>query len=61
VSTFSGQDQLDRLKAGPPPKLKRFKKDKIRSILADFASTDSYEDEFLEDLKEGLKKSSLYR
>jgi len=42
-------------------KLNSFKKDKIESILADFEATNLYEDEFLKDLKEGLKKSSLYR
>ncbi|MBW1933710.1 MAG: hypothetical protein JRF46_16150 [Deltaproteobacteria bacterium] len=50
---------LERLKA-KPVKLKPFKKDKIESILADFAATDLYEDEFLKDLEEGLKKSSIY-
>ena len=42
-------------------KLKPFKKDKINSILTDFAATDLYEDDFLKDLEEGLKKSSVYR
>jgi hypothetical protein len=42
-------------------KLVPFKKDKIESILADFEATDLYEDHFLRDLREGLKKSSLYR
>ena len=50
---------LEKLKA-KPVKLRPFKKDKINSILTDFAATDLYEDEFLEDLKEGLKKSSIY-
>ena len=44
-----------------PLKLLPFKKDKIESILADFEATDLYEDRFLRDLQEGLKKSSLYR
>ena len=44
-----------------PIKLSPFKKDKIDSILADFEATNLYEDKFLRDLKEGLKKSSLYR
>ena len=41
-------------------KLRPFKKDKIDSILTDFAATNLYEDEFLNDLEEGLKKSSIY-
>lgn len=50
----------ERLKARPV-KLETFKKDKIESILSDFAATKLYEDDFLKDLKEGLKKSSGYR
>ena len=50
---------LERLKTRPV-KLKPFKKDKIESILADFAGTDLYEEDFLKDLEEGLKKSSVY-
>jgi hypothetical protein len=41
--------------------LKPFKKDDINSILRDFTATDSYEEEFLKDLEEGLKKSSVYK
>ena len=44
-----------------PVKLTPFKKDKIKSIIADFEATNSYEDQFLRDLEEGLKKSSIYR
>jgi uncharacterized protein (UPF0128 family) len=44
-----------------PLKLTPFKKDKIESIMADFEATNLYEDQFLKDLEEGLKKSSLYR
>lgn len=51
---------LERVKT-KPVKLSPFKKDKIDSILADFEATKLYEDEFLEDLREGLKKSSAYR
>jgi hypothetical protein len=51
---------LERAKK-KPVKLSPFKKDKIDSILADFEATNLYEDEFLEDLREGLKRSSLYR
>jgi hypothetical protein len=41
--------------------LKRFKKTKTDAILADFAATNLYEQDFLKDLKEGLKKSSVYQ
>ena len=51
---------LERIKR-EPVKLAPFKKDKIDSILADFEATNLYEDKFLRDLEEGLKKSSLYR
>ena len=47
-----------RLKA-KPIELKPFKKAKIETILADFAATDLYEEDFLKDLEEGLKKSSM--
>ncbi len=50
---------LERLKS-QSVELKAFKKDKIKSILADFAATDLYEEDFLRDLEEGLKKSSIY-
>ena len=50
---------LERLKA-QSVELKTFKKDKIESILADFVATDLYEGDFLRDLEEGLKKSSVY-
>jgi len=40
--------------------LKAFKKANIESILADFESTDLYEDGFLRDLQDGLEKSSVY-
>lgn len=51
---------LERLKA-KPVELKPFKKDKIESILSDFTATDLYEDDFLKDLKKGLRKSSIYQ
>ena len=51
---------LQRLKA-KPVRLKRFKKAKIDAILADFAGTNLYEEGFLKDLEEGLKKSSVYQ
>ena len=49
---------LQRLKAKSST-LKRFKEAKIDAILADFASTNLYEEDFLKDLEEGLKKSSV--
>ena len=51
---------LMRLQA-PSIQLKSFQKDKIASILSDFQTTGLYEDRFLKDLEEGLKKSSPYR
>ena len=51
---------LQRLKAKSTT-LKRFKETKIDAILADFASTNLYEEDFLKDLEEGLKKSSVYQ
>jgi len=51
---------LKRLKT-KPVKLKPFKKGKIGSILADFAATDLYKEDFLNVLEEGLKKSSVYQ
>ncbi len=50
---------IERLKS-KPIELKPFKKDKVESILSDFAATDLYEKDFLKDLEEGLKKSSIY-
>jgi len=38
-----------------------FKKDKINSIVSDFAKTNLYDSEFLKDLEAGLKKSSPYQ
>lgn len=54
------QKILDRLK-GEAFKFKLFEKDEIKSILADFEATDLYEENFLEDLEQGLRKSSIYR
>ncbi len=51
---------LERIKSGPV-KLTPFEKDEIESIMADFEATGLYEDQFLKDLEEGLKKSSVYR
>jgi len=52
---------LQRLKKAKPATLKRFKKAKIDAILADFAATNLYEEGFLKDLEEGLRKSSVYQ
>ena len=38
---------------------KTFKKDKIENIISDFQKED-YSDNFLKDLEDGLKKSSVY-
>jgi hypothetical protein len=43
-----------------PVKLTPFKKDKVESIMSEFEATNLYEDQFLKDLEEGLKKSSAY-
>ncbi|MFQ5455478.1 MAG: hypothetical protein ACE5EA_04630 [Nitrospirota bacterium] len=51
---------LERLKTSSV-KLTPFKKDKIASILSDFKAIDLYEENFLRDLEDGLRKSSVYR
>ncbi len=38
---------------------KTFKKDKIEDVMSDFQKED-YSDDFLKDLEDGLKKSSVY-
>ena len=38
-----------------------FRKDRIKAIIDDFKATDLYEENFLRDLEEGLKKSSVCR
>lgn len=50
---------LERLKE-PKLEFKPFKRDKIESVLDDFAATELYESDFLKDLENGLKKSSIY-
>ena len=62
IDNLSQQEResvLNRLRK-EPGSLKVFQKDKIESILGDFTSSDIYEDNFLIDLEEGLKKSSIY-
>ena len=41
--------------------LQPFKKAKIKAIIADFAATGLYEDDFIKDLEDGLRKSSVYK
>ncbi|OQX03300.1 MAG: hypothetical protein BWK80_55975 [Desulfobacteraceae bacterium IS3] len=38
---------------------RKFQKDKIKNIVSDFKK-EGYSDEFLSDLEQGLKKSSIY-
>lgn len=38
---------------------KKFKKDKIENVIADFKA-EGYSDDFLNDLENGLRKSSVY-
>ena len=38
-----------------------FKKDSVKAVVDDFAKTNLYEKEFLEDLEAGLRKSSVCR
>jgi hypothetical protein len=59
LSQEERENVLDRLRKKPVT-LKSFQKDKIESILTDFGSTNLYEDDFLRDLEDGLKKSSIY-
>ena len=59
LSQEERESVLNRLRK-EPAKLKVFKKDKIELVLSDFRSTNIYENDFLSDLEEGLKKSSVY-
>jgi len=59
LSREERENMLNRLKK-KPIKLQAFKKDKIESILADFESTNLYDDDFIKDLQDGLQKSSIY-
>ena len=64
IDTLSYEDReklYKRLRERRSVKLKPFKKDRLGAILNDFAETDLYEDNFLQDLEEGLKNSSIYR
>lgn len=61
IDSLSDEERKALLKRLEPKtiKLKPFKKDKIASIMADFSSTQLYEEGFLKDLEDGLKKSSV--
>ena len=59
LSQEERKNVLDRLRK-KPLKLMTFQKDKVKSILNDFESTNLYEDDFLRDLENGLKESSIY-
>lgn len=59
--TLKEREQLLERVGAKKVQLKPFKKAKIEAILADFAATGLYEDDFIKDLEEGLKKSSSYR
>ena len=59
--TLKEREQLLERVGAKKAQLKPFKKAKIEAILADFAATGLYEDDFVKDLEEGLKKSSVYR
>jgi len=63
IDHLSEEDRITLLKRVQkgPIKLTPFKKDKLESIIADFETANLYEDQFLRDLEEGLKKSSMYR
>jgi hypothetical protein len=59
--TLKEREQLLERVGAKKVQLKSFKKAKIAAILADFAATGLYEDDFMKDLEEGLNKSSVYR
>ena len=63
IDNLSEQERksvLNRLTKGHM-QLEAFEKDNMESILADFESTNLYEDDFLRDLQDGLEKSSVYK
>ena len=59
--TLKEREQLLERVSAKKVQLKPFRRAKIEAILADFAATGLYEDDFIKDLEEGLKKSSVYR
>jgi hypothetical protein len=67
IGSLSMKDRKQLLKVlsaaiekGKPNELIPFKKHRIEKVMADFAATDLYESEFLRELEEGLRKSSIY-
>jgi hypothetical protein len=63
IESLNEEERMEvirRLQARPRS-FKAFKKDSIDNILKDFAETKLYEEDFLTDLEEGLKKSSPYK
>ncbi len=65
LSVEDKKELLDKLQASIQRKGKikfiPFRKVKIEDLVSDFKVTDLYEEDFLRDLENGLKKSSLYR
>ena len=59
--TLKERKQLLERVSAKEIQLQPFKKAKTEAILADFAATDLYEADFMKDLEEGLRKSSVYR
>lgn len=53
-------EKLYQLLQNKNEKLLPFQADEIEAILKDFHETGLYEKEFLKDLEEGLRKSSVY-
>ena len=62
IDALSADDKEKLMsRIGASSSLKKFKKDRLANILADFSETGLYEREFLTDIEAGLKKSSVYR
>jgi hypothetical protein len=59
--TLKEREQLLKRVSAKNVHLQPFKKAKIGAIIADFAATGLYEDNFIKDLEAGLKKSSVYK
>lgn len=54
------EELMKTLKEGDT-QFKPFQKDALDVVLADFRETGKYDDAFLKDLEEGLRKTSAYR